>query len=229
MNRISAFAALAMLLPAASAAGAQSMLIPDVIGATIGNMAAAAGEYRDCLQGKKPARAEAVAAARAGADAAIRTYIAAAGAGPGADVSAAFTAKAKQRSWRRGGVDGAVTGVEDPLALAVAAGRAELTGPTSFVRSGNGASALALWRVGAVADSAPIGHYRVGFRREAKLWKLTRMELIEFPAEPDPVAYYCATPGDSEDYAKAVAERKAERERKRAARAERQAARSASR
>jgi hypothetical protein len=225
MNRISAFAALALLLPTASAAEAQAMFIPSVIGATVGNMAAAAGEYRACLQGKKPAKPAAVAKARAGAEAAMRTYVAAAGASPSADVSAAFTAKAKHRSWRRGGMDGAVTGVEDPLALAVAAGRAELSGPTDFVRSGNGFSALALWRVEA-DHSAPIGHYRVGFRRESKLWKLTTMELVEAPAEPDPIAYYCATPGDSEAYAKAAAERKAERERKRAARA---AAQSASR
>lgn len=228
MNRVSALAALALLLPTASAADAQAMFIPSVIGATIGNMAAAAGEYKACLQGRKPAKPEAVAKARAGTEAAMRTYLAAAGASPRADVSAAFTAKAKHRSWRRGGMDGAVTAVEDPLALAVAAGRAELTAPTNFIRSGNGLSALALWRVGS-ADSAPIGHYRVGFRREAKAWKLTRMELIEAPAEPDPIAYYCAVPGDSEAYARAAAERHAERERKRAARAARQAAQSASR
>jgi len=224
MNRISVFAALA-LLPAATAADAQAMFIPSVIGATVGNMAAAGAEYRACLQNKRPAKPEAVARAQAGAEAAMRTYLEAAGAGQRADVTAAFTVKAKHRSWKRDGIESEVSGVEDPLAVALASGRGELTGPIGFVRSGDGATALALWRV-ATAGEGPLGHYRAGFRREAKQWKLTRMELVGHPAEPEAIAYYCATPGDSEAYAKAKAERDARRERKRA---ERQAAQSASR
>lgn len=223
MNRFLTFAGVAVLLPAASAAGAQVVFMPDVIGATVGNMAAASARYKDCLKGKKPAKPEAVAEVRDGAQAALRTYLDAAGAGPGADVTAAFTAKAKLRAWLRDGKESEVTSVDDPMAVALAAGRGELTGPTDFVRSGDGATALARWRV-ATVDQGPLGHYRAGFRREAKMWKLTRMKLVATPAEPDPIAYYCATPGDSEAYAKAVAERDAKRERKRAERAARQAA-----
>lgn len=224
MNRFSAIAAVAILLPAASVAGAQVVFMPDVIGATVGNMAAAAGRYKDCLKGKKPAKPEAVAEARDGAQGALRTYLDAAGSGAGADVAAAFTAKAKLRAWLRDGKEGELTSVEDPMAVALKSGRGELTGPTDFVRSGDGRSALGLWGVASV-DEGPLGHYRAGFRRESKTWKLTRMELVAAPAAPDPIAYYCATPGDSEDYAKAVAERRAKRERKRAKRAAQSASR----
>lgn len=223
MNRISAIAAGAMLLPALSAAEAQVAFMPDVIGATVGNMAAASARYKECLQGKKPAKPEAVAAARDGAQGALRTYLDAAGSGPGADAAAAFTAKAKLRAWLRQGKEAEVTSIEDPMAVALASGRGELTA-TDFVRSGDGRSALGLWRV-ATVDAGELGHYRAGFRRESKSWKLTKMELVEAPGAPDPIAYYCATPGDSEEYAKAVAERRAKRERKRAERAAQSASR----
>lgn len=216
MRGFSALAAL-MLLPAASAAGAQSMLIPDVIGATVANMTAASGALKACLQGKTPARPEAVAEARAGAEAAMLAYVAAAAGSSPADAGAVFTAKAKLRSWRRGDKEGIVTALEDPLARAIDGGGAELIGPTDFIRSGDGAGALASWRVAAPGE-APLGYYRAALRRESKRWKLTRLELVEPPAEPDPIAYYCSTPGDSEAYAKAVAERDAKRERKRAER-----------
>ena len=217
MNRFSMIAAGAMLLPAVSAAQAQVVFMPDVIGATVGNMAAASARYKACLQGKKPAKPEAVAEARDGAQGALRTYLDAAGSGAGADAAAAFTAKAKLRAWLRHGKEAEVTSIEDPMAIALKSGRGELTGPTDFVRSGDGRSALGLWRVAATGE--PLGHYWAGFRRESKIWKLTRMELVEAPAAPDPIAYYCATPGDSEEYARAVAERRAKRERKRAERA----------
>ncbi|HEX8261856.1 MAG TPA: hypothetical protein VF547_03170, partial [Allosphingosinicella sp.] len=95
-------------------------------------------------------------------------------------------------------------------------------GPAAFVRSGDGATALGLWRVEGPAGE-PVGHYRVGFRREAKAWRITRMNLVEPPTDPDAVAYYCHAPGDSEAYAKAKAERDAKRERTRAERAAREA------
>ena len=208
----------AILLPAMSAAEAQVAFMPDVIGATVGNMAAASARYKDCLKGKKPAKPEAVAEARDGAQGALRTYLDAAGSGAGADAAAAFTAKAKLRAWLRDGKEGEVTSVEDPMAVALKSGRGALTGPTDFVRSGDGRSALGLWRVAADGEE-PLGHYRAGFRRESKTWKLTRMELVAAPGAPDPVAYYCSVPGDSEDYAKAVAERRAKKERRRAERA----------
>lgn len=220
MKRISTFAAGAVLLSLVSPAGAQVSFMPDVIGATIGNMAAASARYKDCLKGKKPAKPQAVAEARGGARAALAAYLRAAGTGPGVDAAAAFTAKPKLRAWLRDGQEGAATAVDDPMAVALAAGRGKLIGPTAFVRSGDGMTALALWRV-AASDEAPLGYYRTGFRREAKIWRLTRMELVSAPAEPEPVVYYCATPGDSEEYAKAVAERDAKRERKRAERAAR--------
>lgn len=223
MKRIKTFAAGATLLFLGSPAGAQVSFMPDVIGSTVGNMAAASARYKDCLKGRKPAKPQAVAEARGGARAALGAYLRAAGAGSGADAAFAFTAKPKLRAWLRDGREGAVTAVDDPMAVALAAGRGKLIGPTDFVRSGDGATALALWRV--AGDAAPLGYYRTGFRREAKIWRLTRLELVSAPADPEPVAYYCATPGDSEAYEKAIAERDSKRERKRVERAERQSER----
>lgn len=75
----------------------------------------------------------------------------------------------------------------------------------------------------------PLAHYRVALRREAKAWRITRMDLVEPPAAPDSVDYYCHAPGDSQAYAKALAEREAKRERKRAARAAEREAEAAAR
>jgi hypothetical protein len=219
-----AAAAAASLLAGASPAAAQYGIIPMVIGTTIGNMAASGAVDEKCLLNKRPAPEAAVAESRAGAETVMRDYLRLAAAAPRADVSAAFTAKARLRYWVRGGKDTFVTGVEDPFAHAVAEGRASVGAPVAFVRSGNGATALGLWRVEG-GSGEPLGHYRVNFRREAKAWRATRMDLVEPPAEPDSVAYYCDVPGDSEAYAKAVAEREAKRERKRAARAAEAAAR----
>lgn len=221
-------AAAVALLAGASPVAAQYGIIPAVIGTTVGNMAASGAVDVKCLLNQRPAPAGALAASQAGAEAVMRDYLRLAAAAPRADVSAAFTAKARLRFWIRGGKDTFVTHVEDPFAHHVAAGQASVAAPAAFVRSGDGATALGLWRVAGGAGE-PLGHYRVNFRREAKAWRITRMDLIEPPAEPDPVAYYCNVPGDSEAYAKAVAERDAKRERKRAARAAERAAREAGR
>lgn len=219
MIRISipAAAAAALLLAGASPAGGQAMFIPSVIGNTVGMMAAQGADHRRCLQNKHPAPPAKIAASQAGAEAAMRDYLRLAAAAEKADVSAAFTGKAKLRFWMRGGKDMFVTQIEDPFARDVAEGRATMAGPVAFVRSGDGATALGLWRVEGGAGE-PLGHYRVGFRREAKAWRITRMDLVEPPVEPDAIAYYCSVPGDAEAYAKAVAERDAKRERKRAER-----------
>jgi hypothetical protein len=229
-NWIPALAAAAALLASGSPAPAQmaAAIIPDVIGSTLGNMAAGGAVDEKCLLNERPAPPAAIAESRAGAEAAMRDYLALAAAAPKADVSAAFTGKASLRFWLRHGRDTFVTQIEDPFAHQVAEGRATLSAPVAFVRSGNGATALGLWRVGGGAGE-PVGHYRVNFRREAKAWRITRMDLIEPPADPDPVAYYCNAPGDSEAYAKAVAERDARREAKRAARAAEREAEAAAR
>jgi hypothetical protein len=215
-----AAAAAASLLGFASPAAAQmaAAIIPDVIGATVGNMAAGGAVDVKCLLNERPAEPAAVAEARAGAEAAMRDYMRLAAASPKADVTAAFTRKASLRFWLRHGKDTFATQIEDPFAHDVAAGRATMSKPLAFVRSGNGATAIGLWRVESGA-AGPLAHYRANFRRESKAWRITRMDLVEPPAEPDPLAYYCNVPGDSEAYAKAVAERDAKRERKRAARA----------
>ena len=220
-------AAAAALLTSASPAAAQYGIIPAVIGTTVGNMAAS-GVDEKCLLNKRPAPAAAIAESQAGAEAAMRDYLRLAAAAPRTDVSAAFTGKASLRYWVRHGRDTFVTQIEDPFARDVAEGRAAVSGPLSFVRAGDGRTALGLWRVEG-GSGEPLGHYRVGFRRESKAWRMTRMDLVEPPAEPDPVAYYCNFPGDSEAYAKAVAEREAKRERKRAERAARREAEAAGR
>ncbi|HLL30501.1 MAG TPA: hypothetical protein VK403_05855 [Allosphingosinicella sp.] len=211
-------AAAAALLAQASPAGAQAAFIPSVIGNTVGMMAAQGAEHKRCLLNKNPAAPAKIAESQAGAEAVMRDYLRLAAASPSADVSAVFTGKAKMRSWMRQGRDTLVTGVEDPFAHAVAEGRSAVGAPVGFVRSGDGASALGLWRIEGGAGE-PLGHYRVNFRREDQAWRITRMDLVEPPAEPDPVAYYCSVPGDSEAFAKARAERDAKRERKRSARA----------
>jgi hypothetical protein len=203
-------AAAAALLASASPAAGQAAFIPAVIGQTVGMMAASGAVDVKCLLNKRPIPPTAIAEARAGAEAVMRDYLRLAGAGPRTDVSAAFTHKASLRYWMRHGHDTFVSEVEDPFAHAIADGRATLSAPVAFVRAGNGATAVGLWRVEA-APGEPVVHYRVNFRREDKAWRITRMDLVEPPAEPDPVAYYCHAPGDSEAYAAArAAQREAE-------------------
>ncbi len=218
----------AAMLAGGSPAAGQSAFIPAVIGQTVGMMAASGGADEKCLLNKRAIPPAAIDEARAGAEAAMRDYLRLAAAAPKADVTAAFTRKASLRFWLRNGRDTFAAQVEDPFAHEVAGGRAVLSAPVAYVRAGDGTTAAGLWGV-ATRAGEPLVHYRANFRRESKGWRITRMDLVEPPAEPDPIAYYCNVPGDSEAYAKAVAERDAKRERKRAARAAQRESEAASR
>lgn len=155
-NSILAAAAAALLANASPAAG-QAAFIPAVIGNTVGMMAAQGAAEERCLLNKRPAGPAAIAEARAGAEAAMRDYLRLAATAPSADVSAAFTAKAKLRFWLRNGKDTFVTQVEDPFAHAVpGAARAWAHRPTSSARAtARPRSACGGWRA-ARASRSPI-------------------------------------------------------------------------
>jgi hypothetical protein len=87
---------------------------------------------------------------------------------------------------------------------------------------------LATWvlpSVGPDGAAAPLGHYRVGFRAEGAVWKITRLELVQGAADPEPATQYCHVPGDIETYRTMVAEAEAKRARRKAEKEARRAAR----
>lgn len=229
MRSVPVAAALASALCLASPASAQG-IIPSVIGATIGNMAAANAEYEQCLSGKAPKESK-VAVVRGRSQAAMGDYVRLAGAAAPADAASAFSRKAKLRGWSSGGQAGDVSAVDDPIARALAADGGALPPPERFVFSGDRRSATGIWIVRADGpDGAPLGHYRAAFRPEGpfqpqggQLWKITRLELVAGAADPAELTQYCSVPGDVEQHRIAVEEYRAERARKKAEKAARRA------
>ena len=207
------------------AASAQYGVIPDVIGATIGNMVAEQREEAQCLSGQLPSP-KALLAAREGAEATMRNYLKLAAGGGPADVSPAFTRKTSLRKWFAGDKWGDVAAVRDPWAASLAASGAALPTPVSFIRSGDGQTALGAWAVDS-AKSGPAApnksHYRVGFRSERGEWKITHMELLRGEQEAPSITQYCHVPGDVEKYQAKLESIEAERQRRKAARAALQA------
>lgn len=211
---------------AAVPASAQYSPVAAAIGNTIGNMAAAAAEHR-CMSGNALPPGE-VAEARVGGEAAMRDYLRLAGAAAEADVSAVFGRKPKHQTWTAGGRSKPVRSVDDPFARRVAAGEA-VAAPAALVRSGDGGSALGTWILRPVGGGEPLGHYDAAFRREAGIWKLARLTLVQGAAASPAPAQYCHKPGDVEPYVAAIAEREAARQRKKAEKAARKAEREAAR
>jgi hypothetical protein len=225
MIRLFPALALGAALGAASPAAAQG-IIPSVIGATIANMAANAAEAK-CLRGEAPPAGK-VESARAGAESAMRQYLTLAARPGPVDASAAFTARAKRKGWQLGGVPGATTRVDDPLARALAAAGRPPPAPAAFYRASDGQSSLGVWVLPSAASdgaAAPLGHYRVSFRREAEIWRIHRLELAEGAADPAPASQYCHKPGDVEENQALIAEWEAKRAEKKAEKEARRAAR----
>lgn len=193
-------------------------MIHDVIGATVAASVASAAESR-CLSGRVVPAPEAVADALGPAVASLNNYLTLAGTSQSFDASPAFTRKSKLREVWRDDRQLLVQDVDDPLARALASGKARLGGPLNFIRSGDARTALGSWRVSAEDEVTPDGHYLVLFRKEGEEWKITRLELLTRGAPPPIVAHYCHVPGDIEAHMAQVAEIEAERERKRAEKA----------
>lgn len=214
--------ALGAFLGVASPAFAQG-LIPSVIGATIGNMAAAGAEAK-CLRGEAPSAGK-VESARVAAEIAMRQYLSIAARPGPVDASSAFTTRAKRKGWQVGGVPGKTNAVDDPLARAFAASGSSAPAPAAFYRASDGQSSLGLWVLPFADASTPLGHYRVSFRREAETWKIHRLELVEGDSAPAPASQYCHKPGDVEAHRAMVAEWEAKRARKKAEKEARRAAR----
>jgi hypothetical protein len=207
-----------LVLAAASSAQAQYSPVAAAIGNTIGRMAADARE-RECLLGQRASSESETARALTGAEASMRTYLAAAGAGERADVSSAFSSRASRRTFIMHGAPGNVAAVTDPLARAAAQGTAVIA-PASFARASDGRSAIGIWAVRASAspDSALIGQYVAEFRDERLGWRLSRLEIVDGSKEQPAAATYCHRPGDVEAYVRLEAEREARRAERRAAR-----------
>ncbi|HEY0148958.1 MAG TPA: hypothetical protein VGB70_08120 [Allosphingosinicella sp.] len=217
-------AALGLAAAAAMPAAAQYSPVAAAIGNTIANMAAAEAENR-CMSGQ-PLNDKEVGEARTGGEAAMRQYLQLAAKGAKADARAAFARKPKHQIWSAGGTQGSAASVDDPLARRAAAGEAVLA-PLGLVRAGDGGSALGIWALNAKAGGQPLGYYETAFRREAGVWKLSRLTLVEGGAAPALATQYCHKLGDVEPYVAAMAERDAKRalkkSQKAAARAEAEA------
>jgi hypothetical protein len=153
----------------------------------------------------------------------MRAYLRAAGSSASADVGTLFGRKAKHRLWTAFGAEKPVTAVDDAFARRVAA-REAVVEPTALVRAGDGGSARATWIVRQTGSAQPLGYYDAALRREAGVWKLARLTLVDGNAAPAAPTQYCHAPGDVEPYVIAVAEEEAARARKKAEKAARKAA-----
>ena len=220
MTKYALLGALALAAAAAPAA-AQYSPVAAAIGNTVGNMVASGIEHR-CMSGDVLSDKE-VAEARTGGEAAMRQYLQLAAKGAGADARAAFARKPKHQIWSAGGSEGLASAVNDAAAARATAGEAKLM-PVKLVRAGDGGSALAIWALVANGGGQPLAQYETAFRREAGVWKLSRLALLAGNAVPAMPGQYCHKPGDVEPYVAAIAERDAARARKKAEKAARRAA-----
>jgi hypothetical protein len=194
----------------ASPAAAQG-IIPDAIEATIAGMSGPARPDPKCVSGETLPSDEEVAEARTGAEAAMKTYIALAGAARGADASAAFVPRSRLRGWERADSKSRmVDRVDDPLARALAAGEARVE-PLRFFRAGQGRTAIGEWLV-RTSEGAPLGSYWVWFHPEDSVWKITRLDFLVEPARPtQQTSRYCLMPGDVDPHPAALERREAKR------------------
>lgn len=222
MRLILAGAAAFSALAASAPASAQYSTVNAAIGATVGNMVAAAKE-RECMIGTPMPPSE-IEEARSGAEAAMRSYLRVAGGGSPADVGALFGRKAKAGSWSADGAAQPLKGVDDGFARRVAAGEARIE-PVALVRAGDGGSAAGVWLLRAAGGGDPLGRYEAAFRRQAGVWMLSRLSLVSGAQAPAAPAQYCHRPGDVEVYRQSVLAAEEERARRKAARAARRAKR----
>lgn len=200
------------LLVSASVCHAQYGVMPAVLGATIGNMAASQART-NCLSGT-PASASATAAARLSSHQTVQAYLELAQSGTPVDTLAVFSRKAKLREWIIDGRTGDPKLTDDPIARAAAKA---LGDPETFAFAGDKSSARGVWRVPAAVPGPAAGIYAVTLRQERQGWRILRLAGAAGDATPPTVGPYCTEPGDIEKYVAEVAAADAEKAARKAA------------
>lgn len=206
---LNCFAAASLL--AAAPAIAQSSFMAGVIGQTVAN-SANQGLPERCLDGHWEPKPEEAARFEVEAEPALRTYLELARAG--SDLGPAFTNRKFDRRWS---LDGTVakdfSAVRDPWASQVA--KIELVG---LRLGGMKVRGRGVWKAYA-ADGTELGTYDGLFRRKTKGFEVSSLDLYTAgAAKQAPVMTgFCYTPGDTEQYFAAKAERAARKAAKRAA------------
>jgi hypothetical protein len=200
-------AAAGMSAPAA----AQYPMINDVIAQTISGMNQ--GTPERCLDGHWEPTEQQAARFTAEAEPALRTYLQLAASG--GDLSPAFTNRRFDRKWSLDGqaaTDFAT--VRDPWASRIA--RIELVG---LRLGGMKVRGRGIWKAYG-ADGAELGTYDGLFRRKTKGFEVSSLDLYTpgTAKQPPALTGFCYTPGDTEEYFAAKAEREARKAAKRAAR-----------
>jgi hypothetical protein len=219
MRRPAMIAAWLVMIAAFGGPAVAQGIIPDVIGATIANMNQGIPER--CLDGFWEPTPEQAARFTAEAEPALRAYLALAAAG--ADLSPAFTDRRYDRRWTLDGAAPDFAAVRDPWAARVA--RLELVG---LRLGGMKVRGRGLWRAFA-ADGTALGVYDALFRRKTHGFEVSSLDLFSPGAAKPPLALtgFCYTPGDTEGFREARAQREAERAARRAAGDAERAARTA--
>ncbi|MEO7689473.1 MAG: hypothetical protein ABIS51_09315 [Sphingomonas sp.] len=165
------------------------------IGLMVGDMISQQqGALREqaCMNGT-PQPDNEIAEARRPALSAMTGYFEAAKGG-GAPLSSQFHLD-KRSLWISGSVRAGMAEIDhqsDPFARD---GLALDTASISFVRSGDGSSALGQWTV-RDASGAKMGTYTGVFARKMGVWRLSTLELTPARVYVDPVVQYCHKPGD---------------------------------
>jgi hypothetical protein len=219
MRSILAAGAIALAAGAATPAGAQADFTATMIAITIGNMRS--GMPAACLLGRWKPTPEKSAKAQADAEPALRRYLDLA-AGGAADMTQVFTNRKADRRWALDGTAGDLTAISDPWAKRVVTLRLR-----GHILGGEGVRSRAVWDAVA-ADGSLLGTYDAVLRRTSKGRELSSLDLYSpgsaAAAAAKPIVDFCYDPGDIEDYKEAVAKADAEREAKRAAERQREAA-----
>ena len=171
----------------------QAQVMPDVIGATVGNAIAAQRAYeaeQACLAGK-PVEEKVRVKAEAAIEATMADYFRHAAAPDQEELRKLFMIKAKDVRWSTRSGLGEIGALQDPYAPQLAMGGPEAARATrlALVVAGDGGDARGLWRIDTAAG-APLGYYGVDFKPRGKAWLIWHMSLFT-PAEapPAPEAY----------------------------------------
>ena len=182
----------------AQAQGAWAQITADVIGQTISRENAMAGE-QGCLSGPTSFSDEAMASARDGVMRGMRSYVTSASASSSANVSRSFSGNHRRQIWVADDQPGNVQSVSDPLAQRlISNGVANVPTPDAFIRSGDGATAEALWLSRDPSDASHVvGSYSARFQHELfRGWVLTRLRISTRAEAPQAPASYCHEDGD---------------------------------
>lgn len=209
MNHFTFLAAL-VAAGVAGPAGAQSSMVNDVIAQTISGMNQ--GTPAACYTDRWAPKPKGIAKGTERSEAGIATYLKIAAAGT--DLSEAYTYAQEERLWSLDGVGQDSRAARDPWASRVA--RLERVD----LRVGNGeVSYRGLWRAVA-ADGTLLGTYDALLIRKKGESRLRHLALVSpgNASQPQATGLFCYEPGDIEKREQDIAERKAEKVARRAAR-----------